>query len=52
MFRYGAMGVASGVGARDMQFHTDEYAKDILNFKQQVALQDMANQQEIQVLLP
>lgn len=47
MFRYGAQGVAAGVGARDVQLHTDAYAKDLMNFQQQVALQDRAHQHAI-----
>ena len=41
MFAYGAQGVAAGVGARDVQLHTDAYAQDMLNFNQQVALKNM-----------
>lgn len=47
MFNYGAQGVAAGVGARDVQLHTDAYAKDLMNFQQQVALQDRAQQHAI-----
>lgn len=47
MFAYGAQGVAAGVGARDVQLHTDAYAKDMLNFRQQIALQDRAHQNAI-----
>ena len=44
MFAYGAQGVAAGVGARDVQLHTDVYAQDMLNFNQQMQLQDKAHE--------
>ena len=47
MFNYGAQGVAAGVGARDIQLHTDAYANDLMNFQQQIALQDRAHQHAI-----
>lgn len=47
MFAYGAQGVAAGVGARDVQLHTDAYAQDMLNFNQQVALKNMDYQNDL-----
>ena len=47
MFSYGAQGVAAGVGARDAQIHTDLYAQDVLNYNQQLDLQNKAHENAV-----